>query len=184
VTVDRAEIVRVVEAYRGRYPEDAERLAPFLESIAGGGDLISRKTVPGHVTCSAYVLNGAGEVLHVRHNTLRRWLQPGGHIEPADTDLADGARREVAEETGIPAGALTLLAGDPVDVEAHRIPANPAKGEAAHWHFDVRYAFAVDGVVATTPQLDEVSGIRWLAMDDPEAVTATRDVAARLKALR
>jgi 8-oxo-dGTP pyrophosphatase MutT (NUDIX family) len=182
--VTRAEIVRVVDAYLGRWPGDAERLSPFLDSISAGGDLVSRKSVPGHVTCSAYVVNDGGEVLHVRHNTLRRWLQPGGHIEADDADLADGARREVVEETGVPAGALTLLAGEPVDIEAHHIPANPIKGEPPHWHFDVRYAFAVAGPVATAPQLDEVSAIRWLAMDDAEAVTATRDVAARLKALR
>ena len=40
MTLTRNGIAPVVDVYLGHYPDDAERLAPFLESIAGGGDLV------------------------------------------------------------------------------------------------------------------------------------------------
>lgn len=187
--IERSQVIEVVDAFLEQWPGDAERLAPFRDAISGGGELISRSALPGHVTCSAYVFNDRDEILHVRHRFLGRWLQPGGHCEPSDASPMDGARREAAEETGIPVIALRALAADAVDVDAHWIPASPAKGEPAHWHFDLRYAFEVDSAVALAPQAEEVSEVRWFALDDPEAVTAepsmlARSMATRLRALR
>jgi 8-oxo-dGTP pyrophosphatase MutT (NUDIX family) len=76
-------------------------------------------------------------VLLVFHSRLRRWLQPGGHLEPADETVVAAARREVLEETGIlvdPGPAARL-----VSVDVHEIPA--ARGEPAHRHHDLMFGF-------------------------------------------
>jgi len=92
---------------------------------------------PGHVTASGLVLaDDGGAVLLVFHARLRRWLQPGGHLEPGDATLTEAARREVAEETGI------VVHGDAprlVGVDVHEIPA--ARGEPAHRHHDLMFRF-------------------------------------------
>jgi len=50
---------------------------------------------PGHITCTALVLDPDGRrVLLVHHHRLRRWLLPGGHVEASDVTLGDAARRE------------------------------------------------------------------------------------------
>ena len=36
------------------------------------------------------------------HRKVGRWLQLGGHCEPADTTLAGAALREATEESGLP----------------------------------------------------------------------------------
>ncbi|MGH3117792.1 MAG: NUDIX hydrolase, partial [Gaiellales bacterium] len=53
----------------------------------------------------------------------------------------------------------------PVDIDVHAIPANPAKGEPAHWHADFRYAFWVKEPVIRL-QLEEVDGYAWRPLTD------------------
>jgi 8-oxo-dGTP pyrophosphatase MutT (NUDIX family) len=93
---------------------------------------------PGHITCTGLVLAPDGlRVLLVHHGRLGRWLAPGGHVEPEDAEIWDGARREVIEETGVRLAPepVPLLAG----ADVHGIP---AKGpEPYHLHHDLLFAF-------------------------------------------
>ena len=93
---------------------------------------------PGHFTASAFVLDPEGErLLLILHGKLGLWLQPGGHWDPEDGSLQAAARREVHEETGL--GPADLEPGAPLlDVDVHRIPPNPRKGEPEHRHYDLR----------------------------------------------
>lgn len=58
--------------------------------------------IPGirHFTASVIVFVDHQRVLLVHHNKLQHSLYPGGHIEPNE-DLAQAARRDVLEETGL-----------------------------------------------------------------------------------
>ncbi|MQA87140.1 MAG: NUDIX domain-containing protein [Streptosporangiales bacterium] len=145
------------------HPDERADLLPLLRAIDAGADLASRAAVPGHVTCGTVVIDDLGRVLVLRHKTLNRWLLPGGHLEPADTDLLAAALRELHEETGIPErwiGGLPDMDAVPLDIDVHNIPADPAKGEPGHWHADFRYAFRVDSP-EVRPQLDEITDYRW-----------------------
>ena len=44
----------------------------------------------------------------------------------------------------------------------HPIPANDAKGEPEHRHFDFRMLFRATGGGALSPQQEEVMGAAWL----------------------
>jgi 8-oxo-dGTP pyrophosphatase MutT (NUDIX family) len=151
-----------VDTYLGCHPGDVGRIAPLINALADPGDLASRTTFTGHVTCSAIVLDQAGHVLHIRHNALNAWLCPGGHLEPADSSLAEAALREVGEETGIDIRALTTVDEMPIDIDVHPIPANPARGEPGHQHFDLRYAFMAAARPEICLQRDEVHDFAWL----------------------
>lgn len=157
-----------VAAYLDRAPDEQGRLARLLAALETSADLTCRTEYQGHVTCGAVVLDPGGRVLHIHHNALDRWLLPGGHLESSDESLPGAALREVGEETGIDASLLTPLDGVetvPLDVDVHPIPANPARDEAAHWHFDLRYAFQIAAVPEVRLQPEEVSRFGWLDLE-------------------
>ena len=130
---------------------------------------------PGHVTAGAFV-TCRGHLLLIRHARLGRWLQPGGHVEPADAGVAAAARRELREEA-----ALDLTGGRLLDLDVHPIPADPRRGEPPHAHFDVRFHFAFDGDPAAARAGDDAAAVRWVPLagavvraGDPSVARAAR----------
>lgn len=118
----------------------------------------------GHLTASAWILDKTFQkCLLIHHAKLQRWFQPGGHIEPEDTNLEYAAWREATEETGLK--SLEILSRYPQiwDIDIHPIPAN--KQMAAHLHLDIRFAFmATDKEIL--PQLSEITDIRWINLSE------------------
>jgi 8-oxo-dGTP pyrophosphatase MutT (NUDIX family) len=175
VPLSRSRIRTTAEAYLARHPHEQESLAGLMSLLDGAADPADRATFPGHVTCSAVVIDREQRVLHIRHRSTGLLLNPGGHIEKDRTLLA-AALREVCEETGLRPGDLCLtpqLLGAPIDIDIHNIDAEPAKGEAAHQHFDLRFAFYL--VPEQHPPLvlqnEEVAGARWLKFADVRSST-------------
>ncbi|MFJ8785844.1 NUDIX domain-containing protein [Streptomyces sp. NPDC102476] len=179
-------IRKTVETYLGRYPDESDALVGLLTALDRPVDVTARTTLPGHITCSAVVIDRQGRVLHVRHRATGSVMQaPGGHVDPRDRTLLAAALREVAEEAGIAPGALCLtpqLLGSPIDIDVHDIDANPAKGEPAHHHYDFRYVFylASEEPPPIALQDEEVSGAQWLSQ--PEVTSPT--LRAKLLAAR
>jgi 8-oxo-dGTP pyrophosphatase MutT (NUDIX family) len=152
-------LARALDEHALAHPDRAAVVARMRQLLLVSGDpFSSHDTDPGHFTASAFVLcPERRRVLLIRHPKLGRWLQPGGHIEPGDVDLAAAARREVGEETGV---AVEGPSGGIFDVDIHDIPAS-AKA-AAHQHFDVRYAFiARSDRLGASP---EALGARWVEL--------------------
>lgn len=131
--------------------------------------------VPGHFTASAFVLSPEGDdLLLIFHEKFRRWLQPGGHVEPEDTDLAAAACREVHEETGL--GEVDVL--DPTfDLDIHDIPAR--KGDPVHQHFDVRVLLRARSRAASAGS--DALAARWVPLDDVSSIETDESV---LRAVR
>jgi 8-oxo-dGTP pyrophosphatase MutT (NUDIX family) len=142
-------------------------------------DFLNRLTDPfsaqqpeAHFTASALVLDGARErTCLVLHRKLGLWLQPGGHVEPADPTLGLAALREVHEETGLSGRVDT---GSPVHLDIHEIPDRP--GLPAHLHLDVRFLVVAEGVDLTLSE--ESIDVRWWTL--AEAIGAGDDSLARL----
>jgi len=159
----------VVEAYCAAFPVQPAELQVLAEQMARGDMLDDRRTLPGHVTTSAFIVNAAFDaVLLIHHRKLGRWFQPGGHWEPAES-FWRSAEREALEETGI--GQVVLhpwhKGGDrPIDIDTHAIPAHPAKGEAAHFHHDIRFVFVADRFERLNGDAAEVSDVRWWPINE------------------
>ncbi|WP_053650511.1 NUDIX domain-containing protein [Streptomyces sp. XY431] len=151
-------IAAVTRAYLDRHPAERAKLEPLLAVLATEPQPTSRTTLPAHVTCSAIVINRDRQVLHIHHRATGLTLCPGGHGEEADTSLLATALREVAEEAGIPPGALCLvpeLLDRPVDIDVNDIDPNPERGgvqlSGGQWQ---KVALARTRLRLTTPDQD------------------------------
>ncbi|WP_432191125.1 NUDIX hydrolase [Streptomyces sp. bgisy027] len=167
MTVTADHIRGTLDDYLDVRPHDTGQLVDLLELLDASADLTSRKEFRGHVTAGAILVDPAGRVLHVRHVALNRWLLPGGHLEANDISLLAAAQRELSEETGIPAAVVVPAGNRPVHIEAHLIPANPAKGEPDHQHFDFRFLFRTSADVVEL-QTEEVAAAAWRHVDTIE----------------
>lgn len=161
----------VATAYLDRHPGERGALASLLAALDAGSEATNRTTLPAQITCSAVVIDRHRRVLHIRHKASGGLpLTPGGHVETDDDTLLTVALREVKEETGIPASALVLtpeLRDEPIDIDVHAIDADPARGEAAHWHYDFRFVFYLaDGAPELALQAEEVTKSAWLPFDE------------------
>lgn len=176
VLPSRAHIRATVEAYLSRHSEERDTLDGLLAVLDSTEEPSSRASLPGHVTCSAVVIDRHRRVLHISHRVTGLTLCPGGHIEAGDRTLLAAAVREACEETGLRPGDLSLtpqFLDEPIDVDVHDIDANPAKGEAAHQHFDIRFAFYLTAEQPPEPTLqdEEVTGAQWLTYADVRSPT-------------
>jgi 8-oxo-dGTP pyrophosphatase MutT (NUDIX family) len=172
MAIQLEKISTTVDAYLSLHPDEAGVLEPIRDALSRGFDFTSRRRYPGHVTAGVVLLDPAGAVLQIHHRGLNRWLNPGGHCEPQDKSLVEVALRELAEECGIgaedvePAGEGSV----PVHIGVHQIPADSARAEPGHFHFDFRYAFRTSGPVELRLG-HEVRAFRWTApteLDVPE----------------
>ncbi|MFF7176758.1 NUDIX hydrolase [Streptomyces pseudovenezuelae] len=153
----------VVTAYLCRHPEEREFLRQLLDRLDAGHDLTQRTEFEGHVTISGVVVKDGDEVLLIHHRASGRRIQPGGHCEPSDRALLDAVQREIAEETGV-SDLEPCCGGAPIQIDVQPIDAQPAKGEPAHTHFDVRYLFRTRGRTEVTLQAEEVAEAEWCGL--------------------
>ncbi|MFI1951125.1 NUDIX hydrolase [Streptomyces xinghaiensis] len=91
-------------------------------------------------------------------------MLPGGHLEADDATLLDAARRELSEETGIPAGTVAPVGDSPLHIDVHPIGANDVKGEPDHQHLDFRFLFTTSSEVGAL-QTEEVTDAVWRPVD-------------------
>ncbi|WP_053729890.1 NUDIX hydrolase [Streptomyces sp. WM6378] len=163
--------VLVLKAYEGQ----PELRQAYLDHLSAHPDGMWKACEAGHLTASALVIDPErGRVLLTLHKKLNMWLQMGGHCEPGDTTVAAAALREAEEESGV--AGLTLLAGGPVRLDRHPIPA------PCHWHLDVQYA-ALAPAGAVEAISDESLDLRWFGYDEV-ATVADASVVNLLEATR
>jgi 8-oxo-dGTP pyrophosphatase MutT (NUDIX family) len=108
--------------------------------VLASANPFSRSFAYGHITASGLVIHDEKALL-IFHPYIKRWFQPGGHIDEGELPV-DAAIREVYEETGLVC-ILDPQYPEVIDVDIHEIPANPEKGEAAHLHIDLLYRLKV-----------------------------------------
>lgn len=152
------------DRYSKRYAQEAALIAPLTSQLALPGDPFDRHALPGHITASG-IMVVKGKMLMIFHPFLKKWLQPGGHVE-AHENPVEAAHREVFEETGIN-GRLHAWHAEhlmPIDINVHCIPANPAKGEPEHLHYDFRYLFTRNDDVQGVGEHDHA--LAWKGMDE------------------
>jgi 8-oxo-dGTP pyrophosphatase MutT (NUDIX family) len=130
-----------------------ERVAwlALLDSL--GGELLSRRQAPAHLTASAAVLSpDAARTCLVLHRKLQLWVQPGGHFEPGDRSATEAAAREVQEETGLHGWVLPT----PALLSRHPAPCAPG---VVDWHLDLQHVLVAEPVPPRPS--DETPEVAW-----------------------
>ena len=159
-------------AYQPSDPDEQGYRLRMLDLAAVADDPFRRGDYdPGHFTASGFVVHPAGHrLLLVHHARLGIWVQPGGHVDPADGSLLDAARREILEETGL--SAIHPVSEAIFDVDIHRF--GPSGDQPEHLHFDVRFAFvAADEALMPNTEVLEAA---WVGLGDLAGLGVDRSV--------
>jgi 8-oxo-dGTP pyrophosphatase MutT (NUDIX family)/predicted N-acetyltransferase YhbS len=149
-----------LERYRTRHPDEHQTVDRFLGLLGDGEDAFHRHHERGHFTASALVFDPRlTRVLLTHHRKLDIWIQLGGHPD-GEADLRTAAEREAIEESGLQ--RIDPAWEEIVDIDIHPIPRHG--GEAAHEHYDVRYAFVAP---ANQPLVvsDESHDLAWVRIE-------------------
>ena len=167
-------IKNIIIKYLNYYPEEKDKLENLIKlvnnNINDSSNLFNRKNFEGHITASAFIYCiDERKLLLLEHKSLKKFLQPGGHVEIADDRVLDGAKREVLEETGLKNYNITSIDDDvniPFDIDTHFIPENDKKKEEGHYHHDFRYLFTVDKIQDVNLDYNESTGYKWIDIDE------------------
>lgn len=144
------------------HPEQQDTADKMLRFITSTPDCFNRSHAEGHMTGSAWLVAPAGDkVLLTLHRKLQRWMQTGGHAD-GDPDTLRVALREAKEESGIE--GIQPVNAEIFDIDIHLIPEHPAKGEQAHYHYDVRYLLRAPHEQFTVSE--ESDALAWWTKED------------------
>ncbi len=154
-------IPTVLEPNRSTVPPMARR--PFRPNEISAGGVVVRRSGHGYEVC--LISDG------------RHWGFPKGIVEAAESPEA-AALREIAEETGIPQGALTLSATLPVSEYVYRCPNRGALVFKRVHHFVVE----VPAGTELHPDPGEIAEAAWLGFDDARRRLGFRNSIAVLDA--
>lgn len=160
------DLAAVLAAWEPVAPDQAALRDDYVAFLdADPGAAVRRDGGPEHVTGSCFVLTpDLAHVLLCFHRKGGFWVQVGGHVEPGDASVAEGAFREAREESGldgalarwsVPTGAL------PVDLHRHEL--SGAFG-ACRAHRDVGYVLVAPRE-AVPRASDESEDVAWWPVD-------------------
>ncbi len=167
----RRALLSLLQDYSEIHPKERLMTGRFAKFVEQNPDCFKRSLEIGHVTGSAWILNGEGTAtLLTHHRKLNLWLQTGGHAD-GDSDVLAVAMREAQEESG-------LLDLKPVserifDLDIHGIPER--KGVPRHLHYDVRFLLRQTGEQGYIVS-EESHDLAWIPMDELEQYTVEESV--------
>lgn len=180
----KEEILELVNQYIKNFSDEKDStvsLTRFVDAHTGD-ELIDRKNFAGHITTSAFIINeNANALLLLKHKSLNRWLQPGGHVDATDASLTASALREACEETGLDTQDLELLSNSIFDINSHHIPENPRKQEPFHFHHDIRYLFKCLHARPLNISLEESTDSKWILFEE---LDVDKDFGAVIKKIK
>ncbi len=164
--MSRESLIKDLEAYKNKYPDEVEVSERFIDFISKYEDYSQRDLSIGHVTGSAWVVDLSGKnVLLTHHKKLNRWLQLGGHAD-GNPNILEVAIREVEEESGLE--CVVPLSKEIFDLDIHKIPERGDEPE--HYHYDVRYAIQHNGIGEYVVS-DESHDLSWIEIDHLSTIT-------------
>jgi 8-oxo-dGTP pyrophosphatase MutT (NUDIX family) len=166
--VNRANVVRLLEQYQQRHPDETGMTRRVLDLMHSRENCFERDCLPGHITASAWIVSReTRSVLLTHHRKLDRWLQLGGHTD-GETDVLGAACREAEEESGLVGFRPLPIEASPLilDVDVHLIPARGAEPE--HEHHDLRFLLEVSEAQPIQRQVAESKSVRWFPSEEIE----------------
>jgi 8-oxo-dGTP pyrophosphatase MutT (NUDIX family) len=167
--VHREPLIELIREYGLRHPDEDQVVQRFLGFLLEHERCFERDCWAGHITGSAWLVNGSGtHVLLTHHRKLDRWLQVGGHSDGV-ADTLTVAITEAEEESGLPVRVLDKRI---FDLDVHEIPAR--KSDPAHYHYDVRFVLeAREENFQVSPESHDLA---WVPVDGLREYTGEESV--------
>ena len=170
------ELHLIYQRYILLYDKETSLLEHFRKFISTTPEdqLYDRKNNAGHITASAIIIDvNDSKILLISHKHLKRWLQPGGHVEAEDSSILNAALRESKEEVNIDAKYLRLVSPSflnqiPLDIDTHFIPQNDLKNEPEHYHHDFKYLFIYTGDTSISFNTMDAKDFKWESFEKLE----------------
>jgi putative (di)nucleoside polyphosphate hydrolase len=138
--------------------------------------MTDKSALPYRPAAGVMLLNRAGKVFVAQRldSTLEAWQMPQGGLDPGE-DAADGALRELEEETGIPRDKVEIVARCPVtltydlpDELVGKMWQGQWRGQAQHW-FLMRF-LGTDEDVNIETEHPEFRAWKWADPDELPAM--------------
>lgn len=183
----------LIEGYLLNNFIEQDRLEQILNHLREENEdkLIDRKNFIGHFTASAFVIaKKSKKILMLHHKVLRKYLQPGGHIEKTDINPLQAAKRELSEETGIDSETLFYKCIEPLDelipfnISVHKIPENKSKNEKSHYHYDLQYLFFTEDEIPVTINELESSSFEWIEWENFRNMIGYKNIAKKIELIQ
>lgn len=148
-----------------------------------------------HFTATAFIIDSRKRTLLLWHKRLKRWMPPGGHIEPDETP-EDAAKRECKEETDLDVEIVgddqpDLFAANPAEgrmlkkplaMLLEEIPASTERNEPAHQHMDFLFvAKPLNESQAVRIAAEESDRMRWFTARDIGALNPDTEIFANVQ---
>lgn len=156
-----------IESFKPACEQEEEDRAFILRQIERDPEVFDR-CAPAHMTASIWTVDPIfTSTLLEYHNIYDSWSWIGGHAD-GDHDLRAVALRELAEETGVSdAHIVGDEAGGIFSLEVLTVDGHKKRGRyvSSHLHLNVTYLAIADPASPLVAALDEVSGLRWAALD-------------------
>jgi 8-oxo-dGTP pyrophosphatase MutT (NUDIX family) len=152
--------LNIINEYFNNFPQDRDNLLILQNQLKVPQNIFDRDNNMGHIVANALIIN-KDEVLLIFHNKLKKFIQPGGHVDPSDKSIIDATIREIKEETGLKNIMLDPWHKEnkiPIFIETHQMP--ESKKEEKHLHHDFIYVFHTD-TKKIELQISEVSDFKW-----------------------
>lgn len=133
-------------------------------------------------TATAYIIENQKALL-IFHKKLKKWLPPGGHLDPHELP-SDGAKREAFEETGL---EIELIPEENIWIERWNASSFPRpymclleeipehKGVPAHQHIDFIYIAKPTGGELKA-NLEEIHNIGWFTLPEIENLITDEEI--------
>lgn len=154
--------IEALLAYYTPHDEEQASYDEILSALRTQERPFDRKSLPGHITGSAFIVSPDGQkLLMTHHKKLNKWMQLGGHSDE-DSDTLRVAHREGYEESGMAPEALSLVYPGIIALDVHPIPAHGDMG--AHRHMDIGFLFQ-----AATEEYsvsDESHDLLWVPLEN------------------
>ncbi|PWV54944.1 MULTISPECIES: NUDIX domain-containing protein [Nocardiopsis] len=190
MSIPNTHIRAVLDGYLERFPKEVDAAGPLVRALDGGHELSSPKEFRvGHVTAGAVVLDPCWRVLMVREGEQGPWFLPGGHLTTEDGALDEASLGRLTESTGLaPERIEVTRAGSdahalPLDLDVHRVPEDPDRGEPEHVHFTFLYLYRA--TAATVPARGGASdALAWRPHTDVPSARLAAKISQTLAASR
>ena len=183
------ELLNILNEYLVLFPEEQarqNRLIDYLKSHTKS-EAIDWNNFDGHIVAGGFIYSKEdNKFLVLYHKDLKMYLYPGGHVDAEDVNTLFAAKREVLEETGIDNLEQLKMSEDeliPIDIDTHKICYNERLNLPEHYHFDFRYLFVVDKIQEINLDANEMSGYKWISLDELTNDPNYGSIASKIKKL-